>query len=114
MCAVKDQAYQICTHTVKELDCDQHATCLLYAEKKYDNQFFSASARSTRKVYSNELGGSDFELCSPSLITKDLDYYIDASVTTSLENLSDHDNSNAERYLHSKDHTSLTPEAKDL
>ena len=111
---VKDQADQHFTHTCIHLDYDQCATLLLSAETNYDAQFNSSSARRSRKVYNTELGGSGFELDSPSEVAKDLDYDIYASATTLLANITNRGNSNSYSYLPSEDYTSLTPEAKDL
>ena len=57
------------------------------------------SARSSRKGYNTELGDSDFELYSPSQVSEDIDYEIDASKTTLLENMTNHGNSNPDSYL---------------
>ena len=57
---VKDQADQLHVHTGKMLDYDQHSVLLLSAETGYDSQFVHASAKTTRKVHSTELGGGNF------------------------------------------------------
>ena len=109
MCAVKDQDDQLHTHTDKILYHDQHAALLLYAETGYDDQFASASARSTGNVYNTELGGSYFGLDSPSEVIEDLDYDVNASITTLLENMTNSDNSNSDSYLPLEDYSFLTP-----
>ena len=60
-----------------------------------------------------ELGGSDFELDSPSEVTEDLCYDTDTSVTTLLANVTNRVNPDSESCLPSKDCASLTPEVKD-
>ena len=58
--AVKDQSDQQFVHSSKMLDYDQHAILVLSAATGYDFQLTSASAKSSRKVYYTELGGSNF------------------------------------------------------
>ena len=104
----------IFTHTGKLLDYDQHATLLLSAETVYDSQFASVSDRNNRKCYNTELGGTDFEIDSPSEVAEDLDYDIDASATTLLANMINSGKHNSDSYLPSEDYSSLTPKEKDL
>ena len=80
----------------------------------YDSQFVSASYRSTKNVHKTELGGSVFSIDSLSEVTEDFDYDVDASATTLLANMTNHDNFNFDRCLPSEDHSSLTPEERDL
>ena len=86
----------------------------LSAATNYDSQFVSASARSTRKVYNTELGDIYFVIDSPSEVTEDMDYDIDASATTLLANMANLGNSNPDSYLPSEDYSSLTREERDL
>ena len=87
---------------------------LLSAVANYDSQFVSASSRSTRKVHSTELEGSDFAINSPSTVTEDVHYAFDDSVTTLLANVTNRVNSNSDSHLYSKDYSSLTPEERCL
>ena len=100
---IKYQADQHFSQTGRELDYDQHTTLLFSTETNYDTQFNSLFARSPRKVCNTELEGSDFELDSPSEVTEDPDYDIDASETTLLANMNKRGNSNPESYLPSVD-----------
>ena len=97
-------------HTGKMIDYDKESTLLLSTGTGYDSQ----SARSTRKFLNAELGASDFELDSPLEVTEDLDYDIDASMTTLLTNMTNIVNYNSYSYLTSCDCSSLTPEEKCL
>lgn len=111
---VKDQADQMSTHTGKDLDYDQYAGLLLSAATNYDMQFASTSSKSTRKVYNTELDSSDFAMDSPSEVTEDTDYDIDASATTLLANMTNRGNANSDSYLPSEDYSSLSAEERDL
>ena len=73
----------------------------------------SASARSTRKVYHTELGGSVFEIDSLSEVTEDLYYDTDASATTLLANTTNRDNFNSKSCLPSEHCAFITTEEKD-
>jgi hypothetical protein len=112
--SVKDQADQMSTHTGKDLDYDQYAGLLLSAATNYDMQFASTSSKSTRKVYNTELESSDFAMDSPSEVTEDTDYDIDASATTLLANMTNRGNANSDSYLPSEDYSSLSAEERDL
>ena len=83
---------------------------MLSVETRYDSQFTSTSARSTRTVCHAELGGSDFE----HEVTEDLDYDSDVYTTILLVNMTNSGNCNSNSYLPSEDHDLLTPEKKDL
>ena len=74
----------------------------------------SLSSRNTRKVHNTELGDSDFVIDSPSEVTEDSGYDIDASSNTLLENTTNRGNYNPDNYLPSEDDSSLTPEERDL
>jgi hypothetical protein len=102
------------THTGKDLDYDQYAGLLLSAATNYDMQFASTSSKSTRKVYNTELESSDFVMDSPSEVTEDTDYDIDASATTLLANMTNRGNANSDSYLPSEDYSSLSAEERDL
>ena len=65
------------------------------------NLFFACS-RSTRKVYSTELGGSGVAIDLLSMVTEDVDYEIDISATTLLENMTNRGNCNPDSYLPSE------------
>ena len=101
--SVKDQADQMANHTGKLLCYDQHAGLLLSTATNYDLKFVSSSSRSTRNVYNTELGYSDFVLDSPSDVTEDVDYDIDFSPTTLLENMNNRGNPKPDSYFPSDD-----------
>ena len=71
LCSFKDQSDRLFTYTGELLCYDQYNALLLSAATNYDSQFVSASSRSTRKVCNVELGGSNFEIDSPSEVTED-------------------------------------------
>lgn len=77
-------------------------------------QFASTSSKSTRKVYNTELESSDFAMDSPSEVTEDTDYDIDASAITLLANMTNRVNANSDSYLPSEDYSSLSAEERDL
>jgi hypothetical protein len=87
---------------------------LLSAATNYDLQFVSSSSRSTRKVYNTELECSVFVIDSPSEVTEDADYDIDAYTTTFLANMTNRGKPNTDNYLASEDYSSLNPEERDL
>ena len=90
------------------LDYDQHAALLLSEATGYDSQFASTSAKSARNVCRVKLGGSDFEIDSPSAVAEDLDYDIAPSAITLLANMTNRVNS--DNCLPSDDYLLLTPE----
>ena len=90
--ADKDQSGQLFARTGKLIDCDQHATLLISAATSHGSQSVSTSSISTRKIYNTELGGSDFEIDSPSKVADDLDYDTDSSATTLLESMTNRGN----------------------
>ena len=53
-----------------------------------------------------------FELDSPSEVTEDLDYDIDAFAITLLANMTNRGDSDSDSYLHSRDCSSLATEGK--
>ena len=59
------------------------------------------------------LGGSDFEIYSPSEVTGDLEYDIDESATNLLENVINRGNHNSDSYLPLEYYYSLTPKERD-
>ena len=77
-------------------------------------QFASTSSKSTRKVYNTELESSDFVMDSPSEVTEDTDYDIDASATTLLANMTNRGNANSDSYSPSEDYSSLSAEERHL
>ena len=85
------------------LDYNRHDTLLLSAVTGYDSHFASAPARITRKFHNAELGGSNFELDSPSDAIEDLDCDADASATMLLADMNNRGNSNSDSYLLSED-----------
>ena len=87
---------------------------LLSAATNYNLQFVSSSSKITRKVHNTELKYSIFAIDSPSEVTEDVDYDIDASATTLLANMTNRGNTNPDSYLTSEDYSSLTPEERDL
>ena len=111
MCTIKDQSDQQFTHSGKMLDYEQHAALLLSIATGYDYEFASVSAKSARKAYQTELGGSGFDIDSPSAVTEDLDYDVDAPATILLGNMTNRGNS--DNYLPSDDYSLLLPEEKD-
>ena len=92
LCAVRDQSEQHFTDSGKMINYDQQATSLLSAGNGYDSQFASTSSKSSRKVYHAELGGSDFEIDSPSEVKQDLDCDVGASTTILLVNMTNRGN----------------------
>ena len=114
MRAVKDKSDQLCTRAEKEIDYNQHAALLLSSAKNDDTHFVSASSRTTRKLCSIELRGSDFELDSPSEVTEYLDYETNSSTTTLVANMTTRGNPNSDSFLPSEYCASLLPEEKYL
>ena len=69
---------------------------------------------STKKVHRTELGGSNFEIDSPSEVTEALDYDVHASATTLLANMTNRGDSKSNVYLPSEYYALLSPEEKYL
>ena len=113
--SVKDQSDQLFTQTCTLLDYYQHATLMISWATNYHLQFLSVSTRRTRKSHNTELGGSNFAIYSPSDVTEDVDYDIDASASTFFfRKMTTRSNSNSDSYMPSEDYSSLTPEKRCL
>ena len=112
--AVKDQADQLKSYnSSNELNYDQYCALLLSAANNYDSQFVSNQTKNPRRVYTSNIIDYDFHQDSPSEVTEDFEYDIDAPVSTLLANLTNRNNPNSNSYLPSEDFNSLTPQAKE-
>ena len=106
---VKDQTDQMHAQIGRELTCDQCSTLFLSASTKYDSQFNSMSAKTSRRFYHAEIGDNNFDQESPSEVTEDFDCNIDASATTLLVNINNLEITNSNSYLPPEDYNLLTP-----
>ena len=86
---------------------------LLSAANNCDSQFVPAHAKSQRRVHTTEIGNHDFNQDSPSEITEDIEYNIDASASTLLASVTNRSNYSLNSYLSPEDFNSLNPQAKD-